>query len=76
MGVFVFIGATPNSKLISQFTKLEKGYIVTDGEMRTSIPGVFAAGDVRVTPVRQIVTSASDGAIASISAEKYISENF
>lgn len=76
MGVFVFIGATPNSKLISEFTNLEKGYIVTDGEMRTSIPGVFAAGDVRVTPVRQIVTSASDGAIASISAEKYISENF
>ena len=76
MGVFVFIGATPNSMLVDGFTSLENGYIVTDGDMRTDIPGVFAVGDVRVTPIRQIVTAAADGAIASISAEKYINENF
>ena len=54
----------------------EKGYIITDENMSTSIEGVFAAGDVRVKSLRQVVTAAADGAIAAVRAEHYISENF
>ena len=54
---------------------MEKGYIVTDDKMATNIPGVFAAGDNRVKPLRQVVTATSDGAIAATQAEKYIEEN-
>ncbi|MPN59191.1 Thioredoxin reductase [bioreactor metagenome] len=51
---------------------MEKGYIVTDDNMKTNIDGVFAAGDVRVKSLRQVVTAAADGAIAAVQAEKYI----
>ena len=51
---------------------LENGYIVTDENMKTNIDGVFAAGDVRVKSLRQVVTAAADGAITIILAEKYI----
>ncbi|MGO0942460.1 NAD(P)/FAD-dependent oxidoreductase, partial [Clostridioides difficile] len=54
----------------------EKGYIITDEDMRTNIPGVFAAGDCRSKTLRQVVTATNDGAIASIVAEKYIDEKF
>ena len=53
---------------------MDGGYILTDDEMNTNIPGVFAAGDLRKKTVRQVVTAASDGAIAGINAEKYIAE--
>ena len=71
-GLFVFVGYQPNSSLFEGILPLEKGYIRTDEEMRTSIPGVFAAGDIRVKTLRQVVTAVSDGAIAAVSAEKYI----
>ena len=51
---------------------LERGYIVTDENMKTNIDGVYAAGDIRVKSLRQVVTAASDGAIAAVQAEKYI----
>ena len=54
----------------------ETGYIITDEEMRTSAEGIFAAGDVRLKSLKQVVTAAADGAIAAISAERYIAESF
>lgn len=72
-GVFVLIGNTPNTGLVEGQVKLdENGYIITDEQMRTSVPGVFAAGDVRSKMLRQIVTACADGAIAATAAEKYI----
>ncbi len=72
-GVFIYIGATPATDFLKGTVKLDDGgYIITDEFMRTSIDGVFAVGDVRTTPLRQIITAASDGAIAAVSAERYI----
>lgn len=69
-GLFVSIGRIPASNLVhGQLTLDEGGYIVTDAAMRTSLPGVYAIGDVRNTPLRQIVTAVADGAIAAASAE-------
>jgi len=74
-GIFVAIGNVPDTAFVKGVIGLdENGYILTDEEMRTNIPGVFAAGDVRRKSVRQLVTAMSDGAIASINAEKYLSE--
>lgn len=70
LGLFGFIGHTPNTSLFADSLELENGYIVTDESMRTSLPGVFAVGDVRKKEVRQVVTAASDGAIAAITAGK------
>lgn len=76
-GVFPYIGTKANTDLFKNNLELDNnGYIITNTEMCTSIPGVFAAGDVRKTPLRQIVVSASDGAIAATSAIKYIDEVF
>ncbi len=72
-GVFVAIGTVPNSKLVANIVELdEKGFIKTDQKRETSLPGMFAVGDVRDTPLRQVVTAAGDGAIAEFSAENYI----
>jgi len=71
-GVFGFIGAIPNSTLFEGKLEMEHGYIKTDEDMRTNIPGVFAAGDVRVKSFRQVVTAAADGAIAAHQVEKFI----
>ncbi|HPP75201.1 MAG TPA: FAD-dependent oxidoreductase, partial [Armatimonadota bacterium] len=72
-GVFVLIGQEPDTEFIgSQVILDDFGYILTDTEMRTNIPGVFAAGDVRQKTFRQIVTACADGAIAANSAEKYV----
>lgn len=72
-GVFVAIGSNPNTSLIADKVKLsDYGYILTDEYMKTSIPGVFACGDVREKPLRQVVTAASDGAIAAFFAEKHV----
>jgi thioredoxin reductase (NADPH) len=71
-GVFVFIGYRPNSSVYEGKLQMEMGYIVTDEDMKTSLPGVFAAGDIRKKSLRQVVTAASDGAIAGVQAEKYI----
>ncbi|MEN6355853.1 MAG: thioredoxin-disulfide reductase [Armatimonadota bacterium] len=72
-GVFILIGLDPNTKMLDGQIKLdENGYIITDENMQTNIPGVFAAGDVRRKMLRQIVTACADGAIAATAAEKYI----
>ena len=71
-GVFVFIGYDPQSKVFEGKVNMEHGYIVTDEDMKTNIPGVFAAGDIRVKSLRQVVTAAADGAIAAVQCEKYL----
>ena len=71
-GLFVFVGLKPNTAVFEGLLDMERGFIVTDSEMRTSVPGVFAAGDVRVKSLRQVVTAVSDGAVAAVAAEKYI----
>ena len=73
-GLFGFIGLLPNSKLFEGQIEMENGYIKTDDNMHTNIPGVFAAGDIRVKSLRQVVTAAADGAIAAMQAEKYLAE--
>ncbi|KRQ88021.1 Thioredoxin reductase [Caloramator mitchellensis] len=76
-GVFVFVGLDPITKVFEGKIALdEKGYIPTDDEMRTNVEGIFAAGDVRVKMLRQVITAAADGAIAAIAAEEYINEKF
>lgn len=76
-GAFVFVGYLPNTELFKSDLILDKaGYIVTDENMKTNIEGVFAAGDVRVKSLRQVVTAAADGAVASVQAEKYIEDKF
>lgn len=72
-GVFVLIGTVPNTEYFRGTIELDPaGYIVTDEAMRTNVPGVFAAGDCRRKTLRQMVTAASDGAIAAVAAEEYI----
>ena len=71
--VFVAIGRIPETELSGKYVHLtNSGFIMTDREMNTNVRGIFAAGDVRDTPLRQIVTAASDGAIAAVSAINYI----
>lgn len=72
-GLFGFVGLLPDSDLFSGMINMENGYILTDEDMRTSLPGVFAAGDVRKKSLRQVITAAADGAIAAMQAEHYIS---
>jgi thioredoxin reductase (NADPH) len=73
-GVFGFIGTIPNSKLFEGIIDMdERGYIIADENMNTNIPGVYAAGDVRVKSLRQVVTAAADGAIAATQVERGIS---
>lgn len=71
-GVFGFVGFIPNSTLFKGHLEMDGEYIKADENMLTNIPGVFAAGDVRVKSLRQVVTAAADGAIAATSAEKYL----
>ncbi|MCX7881608.1 MAG: thioredoxin-disulfide reductase [Brevinematales bacterium] len=73
-GMFLYIGLSPNTSFLEGVTRDEQGYILTDEMMRTNIPGLFAAGDCRKTPLRQVVTAASDGAIAAYAVEKYLEE--
>ena len=72
-GCFIWVGTIPNAQFLGDSVKLDEyGFIIADLNMETSVPGVFAAGDVRNTPLRQVVTAVGDGAIAAISAENYI----
>ncbi len=72
-GVFPYIGMTPNVENISgQLQQDARGFIVTDETMATSVEGVFAIGDVRTTPLRQVITAAADGAIGAVYAVKYL----
>lgn len=76
-GIFVMVGYIPETGVFKDKLTMDRtGYIFTDENMATNIPGVFAAGDVRVKPLRQVVTATNDGAIASIQCEKYIEEHF
>jgi len=73
--VFPYIGYSPNTELFREQIKLDpQGFIETDINLATSCEGVFAAGDVRVSPLRQVVISAADGAISATSAVKYLEE--
>ena len=72
-GVFVFAGYAPATEAVKGIVELnENGYIVTDASQKTSIEGVFAAGDVCIKPLRQVVTATSDGALAATELEKYV----
>lgn len=72
-GVFIFIGYDPNNELIQNQLDLDEyGFVLTDNDMQTSIPGVFAAGDIRSKMLRQVVTAVGEGATAAYAAEKHI----
>ncbi len=75
-GIFVEIGSTPASSILKKMgvETDDGGYIIVDNAMRTNIRGVFAAGDIIVTPLRQIIISAAQGAMASFSAYKFLKE--
>lgn len=72
-GVFIYVGTRPNDKFLKgELNVEERGYITTDDLLRTNIPGVFAAGDIRNTPLRQVATAVGDGALAAVEVEKYL----
>jgi len=75
-GIFPYIGITPNTEYFNgQLQQDAYGFIITDETMQTSIDGVFAVGDVRKTPLRQVITAASDGAVGAVYAVKFIEQN-
>lgn len=72
-GCFIWVGTTPNTQFLNDSLDTDTyGFIRADARMQTSIPGVFTAGDVRDTPLRQVSTAVGDGAIAAVSAEHYL----
>ena len=72
-GLFVAVGILPRTELVEGQVALDEGgFIVTDKYMQTSVPGVFAAGDIRNTPLRQVVTACADGAVAATKAIEYV----
>ena len=75
IGVFVFAGYSPATEIVKDLVELnEQGYIITDKSQRTSVEGLYAAGDICVKPLRQVVTATSDGALAATELEKYVAE--
>ena len=74
-GIFPYIGLEPNSELFNNKLKQDKyGFIITDETMQTSVQGVYAIGDIRNTPLRQVITAVSDGAIAGVMVSRYLME--
>ncbi len=72
-GMFVFIGFKPNTTIIADHVEHDaSGYLITDWHMQTTIPGLFAAGDVRVQLTRQVTTAVGDATTAAVAAEKYL----
>lgn len=72
-GVFVFVGYSPATELIKGFAELnEQGYVITDAGQKTTVEGVYAAGDVCIKPLRQVVTATGDGALAATELEKFV----
>lgn len=72
-GCFIWVGTLPNTDFLKDAVDTDAyGFIRTDAKMQTSVPGVFAVGDVRDTPLRQVSTAVGDGAIAAVSAEHYL----
>lgn len=74
-GVFVFAGYAPETDLVKGIASLnEQGYIITDAALKTSVDGLYAAGDICIKPLRQVVTATSDGALAATELEKYVAK--
>jgi thioredoxin reductase (NADPH) len=74
-GVFIFIGHDPATSYLKGFVKLdEKGYVVAEDRLQTSVPGVFAAGEVRAGAVKQLVTACGEGCEAALEAQAYVEE--
>ena len=74
-GVFVFAGYSPDTELVKDVAELNKyGYVITDSSQKTTIDGLYAAGDVCIKPLRQVVTATGDGALAATELEKYVAE--
>jgi len=72
-GLFIAIGRTPNTSFLPQaLNRDSQGYVYADEDLAANLPGIFAAGDIRKKPLRQIVTAVSDGALAASSVEKYL----
>ena len=72
-GVFIFVGLDPNTAFLQGVVELDgSGHIVTDARLQTTVPGVFAAGDIRQHSVAQLVAVAGDGATAAVNAYRYI----
>lgn len=71
-GMFIFVGYAPATDILKEEVELDRGYIVTDQNKKTNIDGVYAAGDVTIKNLRQVVTAVSDGAIAATSLEEYV----
>lgn len=71
-GVFLYVGRIPNTSFLKGVEKDPQGYIITSEEMETSVPGLFAAGDVRRKFLRQVITAAADGAVAAMMAVRYL----
>ncbi|OFW63636.1 MAG: thioredoxin-disulfide reductase [Actinobacteria bacterium RBG_19FT_COMBO_36_27] len=71
--VFEYVGWKPNSGLVKDLVRLdERGFIITNSQMEASLPGLFAIGDVRNTPLRQVITAVADGAIAAMYADRFL----
>jgi len=74
-GVFVFAGYSPDTELVKGIAELDQyGYVITDPSQKTSVSGLYAAGDVCIKPLRQVVTATGDGALAATELEKYVAE--
>ena len=71
--MFVAVGLAPDNHLVEGQLELENGYVKAGEDCATNLPGVFVAGDTRTKAVRQIVTAASDGAVAAVNASTYLS---
>jgi thioredoxin reductase (NADPH) len=76
-GVFIFVGQRPNNELLDGLVELDAGgHAIVDLQMRTAVPGLFVAGDVRTHAARQLISAAGDGATAAIAAEHYLAERY
>lgn len=74
-GVFIFVGTTPNTAFLEGIIDLdERGYIITNEKLETSMPGIWAAGDVQDSEYRQVITSAGQGCQAAMLVERYLAE--
>src|SRR4029079_407642 len=72
-GVFVFIGLTPNTGIVKGLIDLdERGFVVTDGMLQTSVPGIFSAGDARAGSTKQAASAAGEGAAAALAIRRYV----
>jgi thioredoxin reductase (NADPH) len=72
-GVFVFVGMVPRTDLLAKYVTLAPGaYVETTDAMETTVPGLYAAGDIRVKRFRQITTAVADGTVAALAAQRYL----